>query len=136
MGHDLVHIEVEGGCVTKPTFRHTDKGTALCKFGLVANPIWTSEDGKEKRNMYFTVLIMGKTAETIYPMLRMGMPVRVEGDYKDGVYRHAITDEPNVGRVIFASRVKIFVFWKHRKVSDRAKEIENMTSPDLDDLPF
>lgn len=140
MSHDLVHLEVEGGVVMKPTLKHTARGSALCKFGMVCQPKWTRGDTKEKRDMYFTVLAMGKTGETVYPLIKPGMPIRVEGDYKDGVYRDALTDEPKVGRLIFASRVKLFVFWTHRKIADRTKEImdgiERITIPDMDDLPF
>ena len=141
MSHDLIHMEVEGGVVTKPSLKHTTRGTAMCKFGMVAEPKWSrGDDPKVKRQMFFTVLAMGKTGETVYPLLKPGMPIRVEGEYKDGVYRDAITDEPKVGRLIFASRVKLFVFWTHRKISDKVKaamdEIDKIRVPNLDELPF
>lgn len=143
MPYDLVTVAIEGTIVKKGDLRHTTRGTALYKFGMVCMPKWIQSDKEipeDRRGMYFTVMAMGKMASTVYPMIRCGMPVRVEGEYRDGTYRDALTDEPKVGRLIFASRVRVFVFYKHRGTSKRAKEegnqLEHITIPNLDDLPF
>lgn len=142
MSHDLVFIAIEGGVVTKPTLRFTAKGKALCKFGVICLPKWIACKKNEKEKMYFTVTALGKIGETIYPMLKPGVPVRVEGELNDGIYRDHLTDEPKIGRVIFATRIRTFVYWKRRTISDKTKAIQDnvdrMTIPDidLDDLPF
>lgn len=144
MGNDLVWVAIEGGVVTKPVLTHTSRGTALCKFGVIAEPSWIKRSKGQAHKMYFTVSAMGKTGETVYPMLRPGEPVRIEGKYNDGIYRDKLTDEPRIGRVIYATRVKIFVFWKHRPTSERTKEMVSKINDmkvddieiDLDELPF
>lgn len=143
MSHDLVSIVAEGGVVTKPALSYTKRGTTMCKFGLLCS-VWRKQSGtKEKEGMYFTVTTLGKTAETIYPMLKVGMPVRVEGEYLDGVYRDKLTDEPKVGRCIWANRVKSFVFWHYRSISqkkqdeaDRINALKIGDNIDLESLPF
>jgi single-stranded DNA-binding protein len=142
MSHDLVLVAIEGGVVTKPTLTHTAKGTVMCKFGVVCMPKWMARQKNVKDKMYFTVTAIGKIGETIYPMLRPGVPIRVEGELNDGIYRDHLTDEPKIGRVIYATRVRTFVYWKRRSISDKTKELQDnvdkMTVPDidLDDLPF
>lgn len=142
MSHDLVSIAIEGGVVTKPILTHTGKGKLLCKFGVVCLPKWVNREKNYTHKMYFTVTALGKLGETIYPMLKPGVPVRVEGELNEGIYRDHLTDEPKIGRVVFATRIKTFVYWKRRSVSEKTKAIQDnvdkMTIPevDLDDLPF
>ena len=140
MSLDLVELHIEGGVVTKPSFRHTNSGSAMCKFGVVCHPKWYELKDGTKESMYFTVVSIGKTAEAIYPMIKPGLPIRVEGTYNDGIYRDKLSDEPKIGRLIYATRVRIFVFWKKRKASDNAlafkEELDQITVPNLDELPF
>jgi single-stranded DNA-binding protein len=140
MSYDRIFIAIEGGVVTKPTLTHSKKGKIQCKFGVVCQPKWL--DREKSNGKYFTVSAFGKIAETIYPMLKPGVPVRVEGELNDGIYRDHLTDEPKIGRVIYASRIRTFVYWKRRSVSERTKQlqenVDKMSTPkfNLDDLPF
>lgn len=140
MGNDLVWIEVEGGVVSDPKMVHTKRGTTFCKFGVVSEPKIRKNGTKFVNGMYFTVIAAGATGETVYPMIKPGTPIRVEGQYSDGIYRDRITDEPKNGRVIYASRVKVFVFWKYRDIKEKKRfedeQINNMVMPDTDDLPL
>lgn len=142
MSHDLVSIAIEGGVVTKPTLKHTGGGKMLCKFGVVCIPKWVSPENYKTDNMYFTVTALGKMGETVYHILKPGLPVRVEGELHEGIYRDPLSDEPKIGRVIFAARIKAFTYWRKRPVSGKTKELQDnvdrMTIPeiDLDDLPF
>ena len=142
MSLDLVSIAVEGGVVTKPTLRHTAKGCALCKFGVLCLPKWMVNPKDDKDKMFFNVTSLGKLAEKIYPVLKTGMPVRVEGHYSDGIYRDRLTDEPKIGRLIYATRIKSFVYWKRRTTSEITKELQDnidkmtISDVDLEGLPF
>lgn len=143
MSHDLVSIAVEGGVVTKPSLTHIKSGVALVKFGLVCEPKRKASGSRVKDNMYFTVSVIGKTAETVFSLIKPGMPIRVEGEYQDGIFRDAVSDIPKIGRIIYATRVKSFVFWKYRRKGEKYLEeqeqqehIDNMRIPDFDDLPF
>lgn len=140
MSHDLTFIAIEGGVVTKPKIRHNSGGTAIVKFGVVCQPKWLKGGVKVKDSKYFTVTAMGKTGETVFPLLKVGVPIRVEGEYNDGIYRDAITDEPKIGRVVYASRIKLLVFWKYRSREERKdaekEQINNISFPNLEDLPF
>jgi hypothetical protein len=142
MSHDLVFVAIEGAVVTKPVLKHTENGQR-CKFGVVCMPKWMARQKNEKEKMFFTVSALGKLAETIYPMLKPGVPIRVEGELLEGIFRDRLTDKPMIGRVIYASRLRTFVYWKRRTTSDKTKQlqenVDNMTVPDdvdLDDLPF
>jgi len=142
MSHDLVSIAIEGGVVTKPFLSHSAGGKPLLKFGMLCLPKWVNRQKNKTEKMYFTVTALGKIAETAYTILRPGMPTRVEGELNEGIYRDSLTDEPKIGRVIFATRIKALVYWNKRTVSDKTQEIQDtvdkmtITDIDLDDLPF
>lgn len=143
MSHDLVWVAIEGAVVMKPTLKYLSGGTALCKFGVVARPKQYKDGEATKEGLYFTVTCLGRTAETIYPIVKPAMPVRVEGEYHDGIYLDKLTDEPCIGRVVFAQRVKAFVYWRERKISkvtremhERAEAQKVVDNIGLDNMPF
>lgn len=141
MSYDLVWVEVEGAVVVKPSISHYPSGAAKLKFGVLCEPKYYST-GKATRGekMYFNVAAIGTVAEVCYHTLKIGMPVRVEGEYKDSVYTDRTTDEQKVGRLIMAKRIRALVFWKYRTPSEqRRQELERtqkLITPDLDELPF
>lgn len=138
MSRDLVEMVIEGPVVTKPTLRHINRGAALCKFGVLCVPQYPKKKTKDSEPMYFTVMVLGNNAEALYLAIKIGMPVRAEGMYNDGIYRDALTDEPKIGRVIYASKVRSFVYWKPKRISDKNQEmIEGIQKMKMnDELPF
>lgn len=141
MSFDLVWIELEGAVVVKPSLHYFKTGAAVLNFGMLCEPKYHLADkgGKDTR-MYFTVTTIGSIAETCYKVLKLGMPVRVEGEYKDSVYLDKKTDEKKVGRLVYAKRIKALVFWKYRTPAERKKQeldqIKKLISPDVDTLPY
>lgn len=141
MSYDLTYMAVEGGVTVKPSIRYLENGTALCKFGVVTRPKKRG-DKHIRDSMYFTVTTIGKVAETAFRVIKIAMPVRVEGEYVDSIYRDKVTDEPKIGRVIYASRVRAFVYWERRKIGKKGdpekEEVRNMVlkEEDLASLPF
>ena len=69
-----------GNLTRDPELRYTPKGTAIAKFGLAVNRVWTSESGEKKEEVTFIdVDVFGRTAENVAQYMRKGSPMLVEG---------------------------------------------------------
>lgn len=69
-----------GNLTRAPELKYTQSGTALCKFGLATNKVYTSNGEKKEKVTYVDVTAFGKTAETIHKYLRKGDPILFEGE--------------------------------------------------------
>ena len=69
-----------GNLTRDPELRYTPKGTAIAKFGLAVNRIWTNEAGEKKEDVTFVDIdVFGRTAENVAQYMRKGSPLLVEG---------------------------------------------------------
>ena len=69
-----------GNLTRDPELRYTPKGTAIAKFGLAVNRVWTSESGEKKEEVTFVDIdVFGRTAENVAQYMRKGSPMLVEG---------------------------------------------------------
>ena len=69
-----------GNLTRDPELRYTPKGTAIAKFGLAVNRVWTSESGENKEEVTFIDIdVFGRTAENVAQYMRKGSPMLVEG---------------------------------------------------------
>ena len=69
-----------GNLTRDPELRYTPKGTAIAKFGLAVNRVWTSESGEKKEEVTFIDIdVFGRTAENVAQYMRKGSPMLVEG---------------------------------------------------------
>lgn len=127
MSLDLVSIAIEGAVITDPTLTHFENGSAHCTFNVACdrNTPYNSKGQKaDKTKMFFRVSTVGRLAEILYPRLKPGIEVRVEGDYYDSVFRDKLTDKPRIGRIIYATRVRSFVIWTYKSKKQMLQETE------------
>ncbi len=69
-----------GNLTRDPERSYTPKGTAMTKFGLAVNRVYTTETGEKKEEVsYFDITTWGRSAENCAQYLSKGRPVLVEG---------------------------------------------------------
>lgn len=69
-----------GNLTRDPERSYTPKGTAMTKFGLAVNHVYTTESGEKKEEAnFFDIVVWGRQAETAAQYLSKGRPVLVEG---------------------------------------------------------
>lgn len=72
-----------GNLTRDPELKYTPKGTAVCKFGIAVNRVWTNEAGEKKEEVTFIDIdAFGRTAENIGQYMRKGRPIMIEGRLK------------------------------------------------------
>lgn len=93
---NLNRAQVMGNITKDPEMRFTPNGQAVSNFTVATNRRWKSPDGKDgEATEYHDVVVWGKQAESVTPMLKKGGPVFVEGrlqtrnwEGQDGVKRY------------------------------------------------
>lgn len=69
-----------GNHTRDPELRYTPKGTAVAKFALAVNRVWTTDSGEKKEEVTFIDIdAFGRTAENIAQYMRKGSAMMVEG---------------------------------------------------------
>jgi len=72
-----------GNLTRDPELRYTPKGSAVAKFGLAMNRVWTTDTGEKREEVVFVdVDCWGKTAENVAQYLKKGRQAMVEGRLK------------------------------------------------------
>lgn len=93
---NLNRATVLGNMTKDPDMRFTPNGQAVCNFTVATNRRWKNQDGTDGDSTeYHDIVVWGKQAENVTPMLKKGGPVYVEGrlqtrnwDGQDGVKRY------------------------------------------------
>ena len=94
---NLNRAQILGNLTRDPEMRFTGNGQAVSNFSVATNRRWTNRDSGEKEEQveFHNVVIWGKQAESVSPMLKKGNPVFVEGriqtrswEGQDGVKRY------------------------------------------------
>lgn len=93
---NLNRAQVLGNLTRDPEMRFTPNGQAVANFTVATNRRWKNTDGSDgEATEYHDVVVWGKQAESITPMLKKGAPVYIEGrlqtrnwEGQDGVKRY------------------------------------------------
>ncbi len=94
---NLNRAQVLGNLTRDPEMRFTPNGQAVSNFSVATNRKWKNRDTGEldEATEYHDVVVWGKQAEAVSPMLSKGKPVFVEGrlqtrswEGQDGVKRY------------------------------------------------
>lgn len=93
----LNRAQILGNLTRDPEMRFTPNGQAVSNFSVATNRKWKGRDGGAdgEATEYHDVVVWGKQAESVTPMLKKGNPVFVEGrlqtrnwEGQDGVKRY------------------------------------------------
>jgi len=94
---NLNRAQILGNLTRDPEMRFTPNGQAVSSFTVATNRKWKGRDGAPdgEATEYHDIVVWGKQAEAITPMLKKGGPVFVEGrlqtrnwEGQDGVKRY------------------------------------------------
>lgn len=93
---NLNKAQVLGNLTRDPEMRFTPNGQAVLNFTVATNRRWTGQDGQPgEATEYHDIVVWGKHAESLNPMLSKGGPAFVEGrlqtrnwEGQDGVKRY------------------------------------------------
>ena len=77
----LNRAQILGNLTRDPEMRFTPNGQAVANFSVATNRRWKGRDGAAdgEDTQYHDIVVWGKQAEAIVPMLKKGGPVLVEG---------------------------------------------------------
>lgn len=92
----LNRAQIIGNLTRDPEMRFTPNGQAVANFAVATNRKWKNQDGTDGEAVeYHDVVVWGKQAENVTPMMKKGEPVYVEGrlqtrnwEGQDGVKRY------------------------------------------------
>src|SRR5918996_2361107 len=80
MAKSLNRVQLIGNLTRDPELRFTEKGTAVCTFGLATNRTWTTETGEKTEEADFhRIVAWRKLAELCDQYLTKGRKVFVSG---------------------------------------------------------
>lgn len=94
---NLNRAQILGNLTRDPEMRYTPNGHAVSSFAVATNRRWTNQSTGEQQDQteYHNIVVWGKQAENVTPMLKKGQPVFVEGrmqtrswEGQDGVKRY------------------------------------------------
>ena len=94
---NLNRAQILGNLTKDPEMRYTPNGQAVASFTIATNRKWKGRDGAPdgEDTQYHDIVVWGKQAEAITPMLKKGAPAFVEGrlqtrnwEGQDGVKRY------------------------------------------------
>lgn len=93
---NLNRAQVLGNMTRDPEMRFTPNGQAVSNFSVATNRRWKNQDGTDgDATEYHDIVVWGKQAENVTPMLKKGEAVLVEGrlqtrnwEGQDGVKRY------------------------------------------------
>lgn len=94
---NLNRAQILGNLTKDPEMRYTPNGQAVASFTVATNRKWKGRDGAPdgEDTQYHDIVVWGKQAEAITPMLKKGAPTFVEGrlqtrnwEGQDGVKRY------------------------------------------------
>ena len=148
---NLNRAQVLGNLTRDPEMRFTPNGQAVSNFSVATNRKWKNRDTGEmdEATEYHDVVVWGKQAEAVSPMLSKGKPVFVEGrlqtrnwEGQDGVKRYR-TEIVADNVIVLGGRdggsnyeSKPNPVEDVAKSDDKPKDIEKEKEIDIEDIPF
>ncbi len=78
---NINRAQILGNLTKDPEMRYTPNGQAVTSFSVATNRRWKGKDGTPdgEATEYHEVVVWGKQAENVTPMLKKGEPVFIEG---------------------------------------------------------
>lgn len=77
---NLNRAQILGNLTRDPEMRYTPNGQAVSNFAVATNRRWKNQDGSNgEATEYHDIVVWGKQAENVSPMLKKGQPVYIEG---------------------------------------------------------
>jgi len=78
---NINRAQLLGNLTRDPEMRYTPNGQAVTNFTVATNRRWKGQDGQAdgEATEYHDIVVWGKQAENVTPMLKKGEPVFVEG---------------------------------------------------------
>lgn len=145
---NLNRAQVLGNVTRDPEMRYTPNGQAVTNFSVATNRRWKGQDGQDgEATEFHEVVVWGKQAENVTPMLKKGEPVLVEGrlqtrnwEGQDGVkrYRTEIIAETVIvlGRKSSGSYDKAPTSNPVEQIADSKDKAGNEEEINIEDIPF
>ena len=153
---NLNRAQIIGNLTRDPEMRFTPNGHAVANFAVATNRKWKGRDGAAdgEDTQYHDIVVWGKQAEAVTPMLKKGGPVFVEGrietrnwEGQDGVKRYK-TEIIADNIIVLGSRTGGAAWESKPKeshdnpVTDVAKDDSKSDAPkndeeiDIEEIPF
>jgi single-strand DNA-binding protein len=108
MAKSLNRVQLIGNLTRDPELRYTEKGTAVCTFGLATNRTWTTETGEKTQETEFhRIVCFGKLAETCDQYLTKGGKVYVSGRLHTRSYPRKDGTEKTVTEIVLEDMVML-----------------------------
>jgi len=150
----LNRAQILGNLTRDPEMRYTPNGQAVTHFSVATNRRWKNQDGTDGESVeYHEIVVWGKQAEAVTPMLKKGEPVYVEGrlqtrswEGQDGAKRNKT--EITADTVIVLSRKSGGGDWAPKEKTNPVEEISQADEKpaakqedkeeeiDIEDIPF
>lgn len=148
----LNRAQILGNLTRDPEMRYTPNGQAVTHFSVATNRRWKNQDGSDGESVeYHEIVVWGKQAETITPMLKKGEPVYVEGrlqtrnwEGQDGVKRYK-TEITADTVIVLSGKGKGSGDWTPKEKSNPVEKISKADEKpkkdeeeeiDIEDIPF
>lgn len=145
----LNRAQILGNLTRDPEMRFTPNGQAVANFAVATNRKWKNQDGTDGEAVeYHDVVVWGKQAENVTPMLKKGEAVFVEGrlqtrnwEGQDGVKRFK-TEIIAESVIVLGGRGKSTAGGNYSKPA--ANPVEKISKPsadkeeeiDIEEIPF
>ncbi|MFA7253023.1 MAG: single-stranded DNA-binding protein [Patescibacteria group bacterium] len=143
----LNRAQILGNLTKDPEMRFTPNGQAVANFTVATNRKWKGRDGAAdgEDTQYHDIVIWGKQAEAVIPMLKKGAPAFVEGrlqtrnwEGQDGVKRYK-TEIIADNVIVLGSRDKSGYTPSAPKDENPVADIASSSKDDeinIEDIPF
>ncbi len=116
-----------GNLTRDPELRYTPQGSALCKFSIATNRIWTNDAGERQENATFhRIVAWSKLAEICSQLLGKGDKVFVEGRLSTNDWEDAEGNQHTTTEVVIHDMILL-------KSQGRAKGFDSGDASPTDD---
>lgn len=142
---NLNRAQILGNITKDPEMRFTPNGQAVANFAVATNRKWKGRDGAAdgEATQYHDIVVWGKQAEAVVPMLKKGGPVFVEGrietrnwEGQDGVKRYK-TEIIADNVIVLGSKGGTYTPKTSSPVEDAAQSApKNEDEIDIEEIPF
>jgi single-strand DNA-binding protein len=147
---NLNRAQVLGNLTRDPEMRFTPNGQAVANFAVATNRKWKGRDGAPdgEDTQYHDIVVWGKQAEAVVPMMKKGGPVFVEGrietrnwEGQDGVKRYK-TEIIADNIIVLSSRSGGGSYTPSAPKEDKPATEETKSAPknedeiDIEEIPF
>jgi len=135
-GKSLNKVLLIGHLGKDPELSYTASGVAVAKFSIATNERWKDQDGNtQERTEWHNIVAWRKLAEICGQYLKKGSKAYLEGRLQTRSW-----DDKNTGVKRYTTEIiaddLIMLDSKGGAMEDPAKNIEEPSAPEKEDLPF